>query len=67
MCIIRWRLVREIRVHHPNLPVLHIGTSALDGMPANVPTLAESFSAGQLLVAVEALMSAPEVAALGAQ
>ncbi len=60
-------LVREIRVQHPNLPVLHIGASALDGMPADVPTLAESFTAGQLLTAVEALVSRPRIASIGAQ
>lgn len=59
-------LVRQIRVNHPNLPVLHIGASALDGMPADVPTLAESFTAGQLLTAVEALLSQPEIASIGA-
>lgn len=49
-------LVREIRVGLPNLPVLHIGTSALEGMPVNVPTLAETFTADQLLMSVNALM-----------
>ena len=58
-------LVRQIRVDRPNLPVLHIGTSALDGMPADVPTLSESFTADQLLAAVEALLPAPEVAKMG--
>ena len=51
-------LVRDIRENHPDLPVLHIGSSALDGLPTNVPTLAETFTAGQLLLAVELLMSA---------
>lgn len=32
-------------------------TSVLDGMPANVPTLAESFTADQLLMAVEGLLA----------
>jgi DNA-binding response OmpR family regulator len=50
-------LIREIRAQHPNLPVLHIGASALEGIPANVPTLAESFTASQLLMAVETLLS----------
>jgi DNA-binding response OmpR family regulator len=49
-------LVRAIRVSHPNLPALHIGPSALDGMPANVPTLVESFTAAELLTAVAALL-----------
>lgn len=58
-------LVRQIRVDRPDLPVLHIGTSALDGMPADVPTLPESFTADQLLAAVEALLPAPEVGRMG--
>jgi DNA-binding response OmpR family regulator len=49
-------LVREIRQKHPNLPALHIGPSALEGMPANVPTLDESFTAEELLAAVRALL-----------
>ena len=49
-------LVREIRLDRPGLPVLHIGTSVLDGMPADVPTLAETFSPDQLLMSVEALL-----------
>ena len=49
-------LVREIRVDLPDLPVLHIGASALKGMPADVPTLAETFTADQLLMTVDALM-----------
>ena len=51
-------LVRQIREQHPSLPVLHIGPSALEGMPANVPTLQESFSAEQLLAAVRAQLPA---------
>lgn len=49
-------LVREIRERHPNLPALHIGPSALAGMPANVPTLGESFTAEELLAAVRKLL-----------
>jgi DNA-binding response OmpR family regulator len=51
-------LVRQIREQHPSLPVLHIGPTALEGMPANVPTLQESFSAEQLLAAVRAQLPA---------
>ena len=54
-------LVREIRGQHPNLPVLHIGTSALAGMPDDVPTLAESFTADQLLGAVDGLLPHPQI------
>ena len=51
-------LVRLLREEHPDLPVLHIGPSALEGMPANVPTLQESFSAEELLAAVRAQLPA---------
>jgi response regulator RpfG family c-di-GMP phosphodiesterase len=55
-------LVGLIRREHPDLPVLHIGTSALAGMPSNVPTLDESFTADQLLRTVESLVAEPEIA-----
>jgi CheY-like chemotaxis protein len=45
-------LIRTVREAYPGLPVLHIGTSAIPGMPPDVPTLAESFSADQLLAVV---------------
>lgn len=51
-------LIREIRESHPNLPALHIGPSAVPGMPANVPSLAESFTAEELLSAVRAMIPA---------
>jgi DNA-binding NtrC family response regulator len=56
-------LVRGIREKHPNLPALHIGPAALDGMPQNVPTLDESFTADQLLAAVRKLLP-PRVSVL---
>lgn len=49
-------LVRAVRLRHPDLAVLHIGTSAPQGLPKNVPTLAESFTADELLKAVVALL-----------
>jgi CheY-like chemotaxis protein len=45
-------LVRTVRRAYPGLPVLHIGASAIPGMPPDVPTLAESFTADQLLAVV---------------
>lgn len=54
-------LVREIREQHPGLPALHIGAAALEGMPADVPTLAESFTADELLLNVAALLRAQGV------
>ncbi len=55
-------LIGQVRVKHPDLPVLHIGTATVEGMPDNVPTLAETFTAGQLLVAVERLVAEGELA-----
>jgi hypothetical protein len=55
-------LVRDIRESHPALPVLHIGNWELDGMPDDVPTLAESFTAPQLLTTVAGLLPAREIA-----
>ena len=49
-------LVREIRQARPGLPVLHIGNSVPDGLPGDVPTLAEDFSADALLLAVNELI-----------
>jgi DNA-binding response OmpR family regulator len=56
-------LVREIRETHPHLSALHIGPTSLEGMPANVPTLDESFTADQLLAAVRKLLP-PRVSVL---
>jgi CheY-like chemotaxis protein len=53
--------VRDIREQHPNLPVLHIGASPLEGLPADVPTLAETFTADQLLMTVGELLPAREL------
>ncbi len=49
-------LVRSIRETHPGLPVLHIGSSRIPGMPADVPTLSESFTADELLASVRELV-----------
>jgi CheY-like chemotaxis protein len=48
-------LIRTVRASHPGLPVLHIGSSVPAGLPSDVPTLAESFTADELLSAVETL------------
>ena len=48
-------LIRTVRASHPGLPVLHIGKSVPVGLPADVPTLPESFTAEELLAAVGAL------------
>jgi DNA-binding response OmpR family regulator len=48
-------LVRDIRQSHPRLAVLHIGPE-LDGLPANVPSIPESFTAEELLKVVRGLL-----------
>lgn len=52
-------LIGNVRRRNPGLPVLHIGASIPDGLPADVPTLSENFDADALLVAVEALIGTP--------
>ena len=52
-------LIRLVRQHRPNLPVLHIGNSVPDLVPSDVPTLSEDFSADTLLLAVASLMGEP--------
>jgi hypothetical protein len=53
-------LVRDIRVLRPDIAVLHIGNAELDGMPDDVPTLAESFTPARLLGTVERLLGIRE-------
>jgi response regulator RpfG family c-di-GMP phosphodiesterase len=50
-------LVRSIRKGHSDLPVLHIGTAPIPGMPSNVYHLAESFTADRLLETVSAIVA----------
>jgi len=51
-------LIRAVRANHPGLAVLHIGLSAPQGLPDDVPSLTESFTADELLSAVGALLPA---------
>jgi CheY-like chemotaxis protein len=60
-------LVGLIRREYPDLPILHIGASALAGMPADVPTLAESFTSDQLLGVVRGLLPAESAQRLEAR
>ena len=53
-------LIRSVRDNSPGLPVLHIGSTHPANMPPDVPTLAESFTADQLLTTVSDLVSASE-------
>jgi hypothetical protein len=49
-------LCRNVRAVKPSLAVLHIGSHVPDGLPNNVPTLSEEFTADSLLQTVEAMM-----------
>ena len=49
-------VIRDVRQSHPALAVLHIGPSDLMGLPANVPSIPESFTADELLTAVRGLL-----------
>ena len=49
-------LIRDVRERRADMPVLHIGNSVPEGVPPDVPTLAEDFTPETLLLAVEALM-----------
>ena len=49
-------LCENVRTHKPGLPILHIGSTIPDGLPADVPTLAEDFTAESLLLTVRALV-----------
>jgi DNA-binding response OmpR family regulator len=56
------QLIRRVREELPKLPILYIKNhdhphdKIPDGLPANVPTLAEPFTAEQLLEAVRPLL-----------
>lgn len=54
-------LIGNVRKRHPGLPVLHIGVSVPEGLPADVPTLREDFDSDALLVAVDELIGAREM------
>ena len=49
-------LVEHVRECHPELPILHIGKETPARLPANVPTLAETFTVDHLLMTVADLM-----------
>jgi DNA-binding response OmpR family regulator len=49
-------LCRNVRSSKHGLPILHIGSTTPAGLPADVPTLPESFNADSLLSAVRALI-----------
>ncbi len=57
-------LCNNVRAHKPGLPILHIGSTIPDGLPDDVPTLPEDFTAESLLLTVRALVD-PELMRAG--
>jgi hypothetical protein len=49
-------LCENVRIHKHGLPILHIGSTIPDGLPDDVPTLPEDFTAESLLLTVRALV-----------
>jgi CheY-like chemotaxis protein len=49
-------LCRSVRTSKRGLPILHIGSTTPKGLPSDVPTISEEFTADSLLSTVEALM-----------
>jgi CheY-like chemotaxis protein len=49
-------LCRTVRSSKRGLPILHIGSTSPDGLPNDVPTLSEQFTADSLLSTVQALI-----------
>jgi CheY-like chemotaxis protein len=49
-------LCENVRTSKPGLPILHIGSTEPEGLPADVPTLPEDFNADGLLLAVGTLI-----------
>src|SRR3954464_10748338 len=49
-------LCNNVRVRKPGLSILHIGSTIPDGLPDDVPTLPEDFTAESLLLTVRALV-----------
>jgi CheY-like chemotaxis protein len=49
-------LCRTVRMSKRGLPILHIGSTSLEGLPTDVPTLSEQFTADSLLLTVQALI-----------
>jgi hypothetical protein len=50
-------LCQNVRVAKPRLPILHIGSTVPDGLPEDVPTLAEDFTSESLLQTVRTLVN----------
>ena len=49
-------LCENVRTYKHGLPILHIGSTIPEGLPEDVPTLAEDFTVESLLLTVRALV-----------
>jgi hypothetical protein len=49
-------LCNNVRARKPGMTILHIGSTIPDGLPDDVPTLPEDFTAESLLLTVRALV-----------
>jgi hypothetical protein len=49
-------LCRNVRINKQSLQILHIGSTIPDGLPEDVPTLAEDFTSERLLRTVRTLV-----------
>ena len=49
-------LCRNVRSSKRGLPILHIGSTSPPGLPSDVPTLSEEFTADSLLITVQELV-----------
>jgi CheY-like chemotaxis protein len=54
-------LCHTVRATNSGLPILHIGSTIPDGLPDDVPTLPEDFTAESLLMTVGALVQPGEL------
>ena len=51
------QLFAAVRRDRPSMPILHIDTHRINGIPSDVPTLTEPFSAEELLQCVRRLLA----------
>ena len=49
-------LIDNVRSRTPGLPVMHIGTERPEGLPADVPSVKETFTSESLLETVQSLI-----------
>ena len=50
-------LMEQVQNRHPGIPILHIDTHRDDGLPTDIPTLTEPFTAPELMECVAGLIA----------